>query len=83
MHVRPTASAWPHHKHFSRSFMTCLTNGFGCAWVFREIQERRVLVHDGTWSDIQASSREYYIIANLEQGINSVPMEELAILVEA
>ena len=43
----------------------------------------RVLVHDGTQSNIQASSREYYINANLELGINSVPMEELAILVKA
>ena len=35
MSVRPTASAWPHHKHFSRLVTSCLTNGFGCVWAFR------------------------------------------------
>ena len=41
MYVRPTVSARLHHKHFLRSFMTRLTNGFGCARAFRKIQERR------------------------------------------
>ena len=68
MYVRPTASARPHHKHFSR----LVTYAMSDEWIRMRagIQERRragVLVHDGSRSEIIT--------------VLPIPREELTILV--